>query len=68
MSVEVNNESGAEVDERALAELARFLLDALRIDPLAEVSVLLVDAYARWDASQEHRPAPPVRGPRRQGS
>lgn len=44
MSVEVNNESGAEVDEKALAELGRFVLDALRIDPLAEVSVLLVDA------------------------
>jgi probable rRNA maturation factor len=44
MSVEVNNESGADVDERALAELGRFVLDALRIDPLAEVSVLLVDA------------------------
>ncbi len=43
MSVEVNNESGAEVDERALAELGRFVLDALRIDPLADVSVLLVD-------------------------
>ena len=44
MSVEVNNESCAEVDEHALAELGRFVLDALRIDPLADVSVLLVDA------------------------
>src|SRR3954454_23289701 len=43
MSVEVNNESGAAVDERALAELGRFVLDALRIDPLADVSILLVD-------------------------
>src|SRR5581483_7064941 len=41
--IEVNNESGADVDERALAELGRFVLDALRIDPLAEVSVLLVE-------------------------
>jgi probable rRNA maturation factor len=40
----VNNESGVEVDELALAELGRFVLDALRIDPLADVSVLLVDA------------------------
>jgi probable rRNA maturation factor len=46
MTVEVNNESGADVDERALAELGRFVLDALRIDPLAELSVLLVDAEA----------------------
>lgn len=44
MSVEVNNESGAEVDEKALADLGRFVLDALRIDPLAEVSILLVDS------------------------
>ena len=43
MTVEVNNESGAEVDEKALADLGRFVLDALRIDPLAELSVLLVD-------------------------
>jgi probable rRNA maturation factor len=43
LSVEVNNESGVEVDERALTQLGRFVLDALRIDPLAELSVLLVD-------------------------
>ena len=43
MSIEVNNESGTSVDEAALAALGRFVLDALRIDPLAEVSVLLVD-------------------------
>ncbi|MDT4921195.1 MAG: putative rRNA maturation factor, partial [Pseudonocardiales bacterium] len=44
MSVEVNNESGVPVDEKALADVGRFVLDALRIDPLADVSVLLVDA------------------------
>jgi probable rRNA maturation factor len=43
LSVEVNNESGVEIDERALTQLGRFVLDALRIDPLAELSVLLVD-------------------------
>ena len=43
MSVEVNNESGVPVDEKALVELGRFVLDALRIDPLADLSVLLVD-------------------------
>jgi probable rRNA maturation factor len=46
MSVEVNNESGAEVDEVALAQLGRFVLDALRIDPLAELSVVLLDSDA----------------------
>lgn len=43
MSIEVNNESGADLDERALADIGSFVLDALGIDPLAEVSVLLVD-------------------------
>ena len=46
MSIEINNESGAEVDEPALAELSRFVLDTLRIDRLAELSVLLVDPDA----------------------
>jgi len=49
MSVEIGNESGARVDERALAEVARFALDRLRIHPLADLSVLLVDV-----ATMEH--------------
>ncbi|MBA2769534.1 MAG: rRNA maturation RNase YbeY [Sporichthyaceae bacterium] len=44
MSVEVNDESGAGVDAERLAALARFLLDRLRVHPLAELSVLAVDA------------------------
>ena len=43
MSIEVDNESGVEVDEAALAALARFVLDAMGVNPLAELSVLLVD-------------------------
>jgi probable rRNA maturation factor len=43
MSIEVNNESGVAVDERALAELGRFVLDAMGIDPLGELSVVLLD-------------------------
>jgi hypothetical protein len=39
MSVEINNESGTPVDERALAALARFVLDRMDIHPLAELSV-----------------------------
>ncbi|GAB2458302.1 rRNA maturation RNAse YbeY [Jatrophihabitans fulvus] len=46
MSVEVNNESGAELDEQKLAALGRFVLDELRIDPLADLSVVLVDTEA----------------------
>ena len=41
MSIEINNESGADVDEAALATLGRFVLDAMGVDPLAELSVVL---------------------------
>ena len=43
MSVEVSNESGIEVDELRLVALSRHVLDAMRIHPLAELSILLVD-------------------------
>jgi probable rRNA maturation factor len=46
VSVEVLNESGVEVDENALAALARHVLDGMRVHPLAELSVLLVDEAA----------------------
>ncbi len=41
--IDVNNESGVPADERRLVALARFALDELRIHPLAELSILLVD-------------------------
>jgi probable rRNA maturation factor len=44
VSVDVNNDSGTEVDERALMALSRHVLGQLRIHPLAELSILLVDA------------------------
>ena len=46
MTIDVNNESGVDVDAKALAELSQFVLDELRIHPLAELSVLLVDSDA----------------------
>jgi probable rRNA maturation factor len=46
MSIEINNESGVAVDEVGLTKLGRFVLDAMRINPLAELSVLLLDADA----------------------
>lgn len=46
MSIEVLNESGAQVDERGLADLARHVLDAMKVHPLAELSLLLVDESA----------------------
>ena len=43
MTVELNNESGLPADGAGLVRLATFALDQLRIHPLAELSVLLVD-------------------------
>ena len=54
VSVEIANESGVVLDEAALAALARHVLDELRVHPLAELSVLLVDEpamtelHVRW--------------------
>jgi probable rRNA maturation factor len=52
VSVEIRNESGASLDEPALAALARHVLDEMRIHPLAELSVLLVDAPTITDLHQ----------------
>ena len=46
MSIDINNESGVEVDLDAVVVLARHVLDRMRIHPLAELSVLLVDEAA----------------------
>lgn len=46
MSIDVNNESGVAVDEAALSELARAVLESLGVTPLAELSILLVDIEA----------------------
>ena len=46
MSIEINNESGTDVDESGLVTLSRYVLDAMGIDPLAELSVVLLDVEA----------------------
>ncbi|MGP4111050.1 rRNA maturation RNase YbeY [Streptomyces sp. 4N509B] len=46
MAIEVNNESGVEIDERALLDIARYALARMRIHPLSELSVIAVDAAA----------------------
>jgi probable rRNA maturation factor len=46
MGIDIVNESGIEVDEGSLSDLATFALSRLRIHPAAELSVLLVDAEA----------------------
>jgi probable rRNA maturation factor len=54
VSIEVNNESGHGVDEAEFAALARHVLDAMRVHPQAELSILLVDEavmselHERW--------------------
>jgi probable rRNA maturation factor len=54
MSIEVNNESGVEVDEAEFAALARYVLDAMHVHPQTDLSVLLVGVdvmsqlHVRW--------------------
>jgi probable rRNA maturation factor len=52
VSIEVANESGIGVDEPGLAALAQYVLDAMHIHPLAELSVLLVDTGTMADLHQ----------------
>lgn len=47
--IDVNNESGVAADELGLVALARFALDKLRIHPLADLSILLVDETTMAD-------------------
>lgn len=56
--IDINNESGAEVDELALVQLARYALDELRIHPLAELSILLVDEAAMAELHQRFMDLP----------
>ncbi|MGN6612448.1 MAG: rRNA maturation RNase YbeY [Angustibacter sp.] len=47
MSIEVNNETSYDCDERELVLLARHVLDAMRVHPQAELSIVLVDEPAK---------------------
>lgn len=46
MSIEINNESGMQVDEAALQRLAAFVLDSLHVHPQTEIGISLVDEAA----------------------
>ncbi|EYT52694.1 endoribonuclease YbeY [Leucobacter sp. UCD-THU] len=46
MSVEINNESGVEVDESRLQRLAAFVLESLHVHPDTELGVVMVDEAA----------------------
>ena len=54
MAVEIANESGREVDEVLLAELARFVMGETGVHPMAELSVLLVDVEHMTRLHVEH--------------
>jgi probable rRNA maturation factor len=43
VSVDINNESGATVDEDALRELAQYVIGQMEVHSLADLSMLLVD-------------------------
>src|SRR5882757_4859173 len=47
MAIDVNNESGWEIDERAVLDAARFTLQRMRIHPLSELSVVAVAATTK---------------------
>ncbi len=53
LSIEVLNESGVKVDETALVGLARHVLDEMRVHPLAELSLLLVDETAMTELHEK---------------
>ncbi|MCB0922694.1 MAG: rRNA maturation RNase YbeY [Actinobacteria bacterium] len=49
MSIDVVNETEAEIDIDSIQEQARFILDRLRIHPGAELSVVFVDVATMTD-------------------
>ncbi|MFB4303455.1 rRNA maturation RNase YbeY [Actinomadura sp. NTSP31] len=53
MSIEVLNESGVPVDEKKIADLARHVLDGMRVHPLAELSIVLVDEDAMTELHEK---------------
>ncbi|QYC39768.1 Endoribonuclease YbeY [Nonomuraea coxensis DSM 45129] len=46
MSIEINNESGVGVDEESLVALATHVLAEMGINPLAELSIVVIDEDA----------------------
>ncbi|MFF5211902.1 rRNA maturation RNase YbeY [Streptosporangium sp. NPDC000396] len=46
MSIELHNESGVEIDERLIVALAGHVLERMDVNPLAELSILVVDEEA----------------------
>ncbi len=46
MTIEIANESGVDVDTDTILAVARYALDGMGVNPLAELSILLVDVDA----------------------
>ena len=53
MSIEVLNESGDPVDETALSALSAHVLERMRVHPLAELSIVLVDEKAMTELHEK---------------
>lgn len=49
MSIEVSNESGLDVSEEELISVARFVLRRMKVNPAAELSMVLLDTPAMAD-------------------
>jgi probable rRNA maturation factor len=49
MSIEVSNESGLDVCEQELISVARFVIAKLKVNPAAELSMVLLDLAAMAD-------------------
>lgn len=49
MSIEVSNESGLDVSELELVSVARFVITELKVNPAAELSLVLVDTATMAD-------------------
>jgi probable rRNA maturation factor len=60
MNVEVNNESGVDIDAHGLMRLSRFVMSSLRLHPECELSIKLVDedTMARYHVEFLDLPGP----------
>jgi probable rRNA maturation factor len=53
VSIEILNESGRELDEQHLARLSRFVMDRMRVHPMAELCIKAVDEATIAELNQQ---------------
>lgn len=53
MSIEVNNETTAQIDAREFVDLARYVFDAMFLHPATELSITFVDEKAMSELHEE---------------